>query len=511
VRVRVFQAAAVAVLSILAIAVSAAQAPAPGAPYTVIAKTGRQPLAVRVVSGQEMFALDDLARLFGLTVREDALAGGITVSVNNQTIVMTPQQPLASIAGRMISLPAAPVREGRTWLVPVDFVARALAPIAGQRVELRKPSRLLLVGDVRMPRVAARSEALGAMTRVTIDVAPATPHSVTQDGQRLLLRFEADALDIGDIRVTPTDALQAVHAGDAANLLALDLGPRFASYRVADQPPPAPGAGRIFIELFAQTETATPPAGGATTQPAVPPSQETPPLLDLAPPGGLRTIVIDPGHGGDDPGVKGSAGTQEKTITLAIARRLKSALESRLGVRVLLTRDADQTVAIDQRAALANNNKADLFLSLHANASFRAGVSGAEVYFLSAEGLTEDAQRAARETPEALPVLGGGSRDIEMIPWEMAQVRYLDRSASLSQALEAALRDRVPMNGRALTRAPLRVLVGANMPAALVEVGFLTNAAQEKQVASDEFQASIVQALLDGILRYRAAAAGGNR
>ena len=109
--------------------------------------------------------------------------------------MLSPQQPLASVAGRMISLPAAPVHDGRIWYVPVDFVGRALAPVYGSRLELRKPSRLILLGDIRMPRVAARVEPIGSLTRVTFDVAPPTPHTVAQDGSRLLIRFEADALD----------------------------------------------------------------------------------------------------------------------------------------------------------------------------------------------------------------------------------------------------------------------------------------------------------------------------
>ena len=173
----------------------AAQAPTPAAPYTVVSREGRRPLATRTISGQEMFALDDLARLFELTVREDTAAGGLTVTVRNQTIVLSPGQSLASVGGRLISLPAPAVREGRLWYVPVDFVPRAIAPVLGSRVELRKPSRLVLLGDIRAPRVAGRIEPLGSLARLTLDVAPATPHTVSQDGQRLIIRFEADMLD----------------------------------------------------------------------------------------------------------------------------------------------------------------------------------------------------------------------------------------------------------------------------------------------------------------------------
>ncbi len=109
-----------------------------------------------------MFALDDLTKLFELTVREDSLAGGLTVTARTQSIVLTPGQSLASVGGRLISLPAPPARDGRSWFVPVDFVPRALGPALGIPVELRKPSRLILVGGVRVPRIAGSVEDLGA-------------------------------------------------------------------------------------------------------------------------------------------------------------------------------------------------------------------------------------------------------------------------------------------------------------------------------------------------------------
>ena len=143
--------------------------------------------------------------------------------------------------------------------------------------------------------------------------------------------------------------------------------------------------------------------------------------------------------GGTEDGAHGPGGTLEKHVTLSVARRLKSALEARLGVRVILTRDADATVDLDERAAVANNNKADLFVSLHANASVRASATGAEVFYLSLEEW-DQAQRVAKGETEALPVFGGGTRDIEVILWEMAQARYIEASAALAKEVERAAR-----------------------------------------------------------------------
>ena len=189
------------------------------------------------------------------------------------------------------------------------------------------------------------------------------------------------------------------------------------------------------MDLFAAADqTATP---GAPAPAPAPPEASPLPL----PTPGVRTIVIDPGHGGDEDGAKGARGTLEKTLTLAVARRVKSGLETRLGARVLLTRDDDRTLPLDERAAFANNNKADVFVSLHANASLRRTAAGAEVFFLSLDRADEEARRVAESEGVAMPVFGGGTREIDVILWEMAQTRHLVQSAELAKvAREPAAR-----------------------------------------------------------------------
>jgi N-acetylmuramoyl-L-alanine amidase len=480
--------------------VSATQ-PAPAGPsvYALLARDGRRPLAVHVVNGQEMFALDDLARTFGLTWREDTVAGGlvVTATARNQSVMLSLSQGLASVSGRLFSLPSPPVRDGRGWNVPVDFVGRVLPAITGTRIDLRKASRLIVLGDLRVPRVAARHEALGTLARVTLDVAPATAHSVSQENGRIVVRFDADALDAALPGPVNGELVAAVRPGDAPTAVAIDPGPKFSSFRASDVPGAA-GGTRIVVELMPQTGTAPPPATAT----------EPPPLLEIAPTAGLRTVVIDPGHGGDETGAKGPGGLLEKDVTLSVARRLKAALEARLGVRVLLTRDADRTMSLDERAALANNNKADLFVSLHVNASMRPSTSGAEVFYLSLDEYGAEAAAALHPESEMLPVFGGGNREIQLILWEMAQARYIQQSAALARLVEAELRERVPMSERAIQQAPFRVLVGANMPAVLVELAFITNPGQEKALAGDALQQQFVQALVSSIARYRDEVAG---
>src|SRR5205085_6299413 len=168
--------------------------------------------------------------------------------------------------------------------------------------------------------------------------------------------------------------------------------------------------------------------------PAAPPPPELPPSFGQAG-SPFRTIALDPGHGGDDEGARNADGVKEKDLTLAIARRVKGAIEARLGLRVLLTRDDDRSVPIDERTSVANNNKADLFVSLHVNGSIRTSASGASIYLAAFD---RDAAQASAGGAERVPTFGGGNRDIELVPWDLAQTRHLDQSAAFAGLLEQA-------------------------------------------------------------------------
>ena len=489
VRLSLRSAAACAVVVLVATAL-AGQSPPP-TPLRIIAADGTRQLPTVMSGDTELVALEDLAAAFGVEVREDTLARAITVGHGGRTIVVSQDQALASIGGRLVSLPSAPARIGGRWHLPVEFIGRALSAIYDTPLELRKASRLIIRGRLRVPRVVVRHEAAGGQARVTLDVTPVAPHQVVQDGGRVVVRFDADLLDVTLPSVQSQGLVQAVTIEQTA--VAIQTGPRFASFRATDQTSGGDSV-RVVIDLLAASAPAPTPETSVTPVPEAPP-------LPL-PTAGVRTIVIDPGHGGDQAGARGERGTLEKTVTLSVARRLKAALESRLGARVLLTRDDDRTVGLDERAAMANNNKADLFVSLHANASLRRTAAGAEVFFLSVDPADDDARRAAASEAIDMPVFGGGTRQIDVILWEMAQVRHLPRSSELATALEAQLRAVVPMSPHAIQQAPFRVLVGANMPAVLVELGYLTNAAQEVSLGSAPFQARLAQAMTEAIARF---------
>lgn len=485
-------AVSVAILVLLLASLPQAQGTPPPTPLTFVTREVRRPVATTVLGGQELIALDDLAALFQVSVREDTLAGGLTVTYKGRTIIASADQPMASVSGRVVSLPSPAVRVGRRWFVPVEFVSRALAPIYDQRIDLRRDSRLLILGDLRVPRVTARIDSPGPPTRASLEVSPPAPIATTIEAGRVVARIDADALDL---RAPPGSAglIDQIRGGDQPTTVVVTLSSRAATARVL--PSQSAGASRIDIEVQATDG----PAAAVSPLPA----PDTPATALVAPRPVLQTLVIDPGHGGDDVGVHGAGGAEEKQLTLEVARRLRVLIETRMGIRVILTRDEDRQVTLDERAAVANNSKADLFLSLHFNAALSPSVTGAEVFHLRLDQEGEDVRRSAETEAVSLPVVGGANRTIDVLRWDLAQARHVDTSGTFAVFLEEDLRGHVPMGPRPLQAASLRVLTGANMPAALVEMAYLTNPADESRARSEAYQTAVSQALYNAVLRFR--------
>ena len=470
---------------------------------TVISRDGRRPLPTVTIGGRTMVALTELMEPFGLRLGDDRQPGRLTLLRGTAVMVLTADDGIVSVAGRLESLSAPPVERGGVWYVPTDFIGRALPLVSDQPVELRPRSGLVILGDVRVPQVVARYQRTGRQSRLRLMVTPTLEPRIEQAADRLLVTFEADAVDLvlGDF--APDDLLRRVRGDDRRARLEVELGDAFGSY-TATSAPALGGSLDVVIDLrpAAAARTAPPAAPDPRPPGGTEEEAELPALADLALPTTVRAIAIDAGHGGADAGTLGPEGTLEKDVTLSVARRLQTAIQRRLGLRVVLTRSGDASVTLDQRAAIANNNRADLFISLHANASVRESAAGAEVFYLSPTEYDYD----PGDVPaggERIPVVGGGTRVVDIVRWERTQLRFVERSARWAQTVAEELAARLPMSPRGVQQAPLRVLVGTNMPAALVEMGFISNPEQEAQLNSPAFQNAVVDGLLRSIVRYR--------
>jgi len=491
----------VVILILALVATTRGQDVTPATPLTLVSRDGRRPVPTALQNGREVVALDDVASLFQVALKEDTLAGGVTISYRGRTIVASANRPMVSVEGRVVSLPSPVVRAGGRWLVPIEFLSGALASIYDQRIELRRASRLVVVGDVRLPRVTANITSAGPPTRATIEIAPATAVAVSTDPGRMLVRTDADGLDLTP--ATGGGLIDRIRIGDQPNVVLITLTDPAGQARATVTT--ANNIASVLIEVAPATtsESRTP-----NPDTRVPGSESPAPTLDprevIAATRTWQTIVIDPGHGGDDVGVRSAKGVEEKQVTLDIARRLRAMVENRLGLRVILTRDDDRAIALDDRAAMANNGKANLLISLHVNAARVPDQAGAEVFHLALDRESAEVVRVATAEGATLPTLGGGVRRLDLIPWDLAQARHLDESSVLASVLQEELQRQVPMSGHPIRQAPMRLLAAANMPAALVEVGYLTNPQQEARLNTDDFKTTVAQALFSAIVRFRA-------
>jgi N-acetylmuramoyl-L-alanine amidase len=480
-RLAVHAIAAVAAALVI-VPMTRAQTPPPNA-YTVLGLDTRKLLPIRPFGTADLVPLDQVAAMFGVTTTEDPPTASLTVTAKGQRIVLTSGQSLASVGGKLVSL-SGPVTHDRTgWFVPVDFLSRILGPALSLHIDVRRPSHLIAVVTTRIDRVAS-----GA--RVTVETDSGVGHHLTRDGNRLLVQFDAPAIDGSATSGSVPEFVASTHVDGAT--LVIDLGPSAAAVHTTND------SARVVIDLAPAAATAPPPP------PSTPPGQTVAP--DLGPAAGIRTVVLDPGHGGDDTGVRGPHGSLEKDVVLQLARQVKTAVESRLGIRVLLTREGDENLPSDKRTAFANNARADVFISLHANASLRASAHGAAVFSL---GLDQYRARAAAiGTGDRVPVVGGGTRLIETVPWELAQIPYISRSATLAATtLRHLSAQNVPLFARASERAPLVGLAGINMPAILLETGFLSNPDDERALTSGDLVGSLVEALVDTLGEIRSSGA----
>jgi N-acetylmuramoyl-L-alanine amidase len=471
-------------------------------PIVLLLEGHRRELAPVVRGQAEMVVLDQILPTLGVAVHSDAAGGAVTLTYQGREVGLYNRKSLASVGGDLRLLSAPALLEDRRWLIPVDAVPRLLGPLLGRPVDWRPASRVLVIGDVSVPRIGVETFVSGDTVRVVLAASEKLPFRVLQEEQRVTVAVQRDVVDVAfqQERLTGGIVEWVRYVGGRENLFAVTLGRRFQSFKAYELESPA----RLVLEF----QAAPAPARAATppTSPAAPrkPEAEEPRVV--------RTVVVDPGHGGEEVGAKGPGGTLEKDVTLAIARKLKAAITNSLGYQVFLTREADQDIPLDERTAIANNYKADLFVSIHANASRSHGASGSEVYFLSYQASDDESRRLALAEGAVSPLDGDSpappGSDLALILWDMAQAEHLEESSALASRIQEELAEITGSEGRGVKQAPFRVLVGAAMPAVLVEVAFISHPEEEKLLVSDAFQSGVAAALMRGIAKYERERAG---
>jgi len=499
-------------------------------------------------------ALDAFAR-FGQTIDRDAgikllrrLASGYPAS---SLVAQVPSQ-LARVnardAGAPRPQPARPSPER-----PPAKMPGSLATIRDiRRTDLPDAVRITIELDGEVP---FHDERIADPPRVFVDLPGTRPAPAFVDRT---LRFEAAADVVRQVRVgrhpnnTTRVVLDAVGLTsysvyplyspfrlviDCVRAIALDAAspapahlPVEASVRVVD---PAPVAARTLTTIWtrrfpagspinaALLSTARASVAGEPRAAAEPPKPAPPPLpsIAVAPPAakttaggltiarqlglGVSRIVIDPGHGGHDPGAKGK-GVSEAELVLDVALRVEKLLQNVPGVEVILTRRDDEFIPLPERTAIANREAADLFLSIHANASPNPQARGIETYFLNFATNTSAAAVAARENATSTLAMG----EMPDIVKAIALNNKVDESRDFAKDVQRAMYERLRGANRTLRdlgvkQAPFVVLIGATMPSVLAEISFVTNPQEGRLLKGTAYRQRIAESLFTAIRKYQ--------
>lgn len=369
---------------------------------------------------------------------------------------------------------------------------------------------------------AVRAITTAEMTRLIVELSEPVQHHIQRlPGNLLFAVPDRVAIDFDATHLYPTAKLpQSFAEGPALRLRSMrtaDGGTRL----LVDVPGLSdvgtfflPDPYRLLIDLRGTTRPGKPRPTPAPTRelPAFVARRSRTPELRVAPASPTRPtrrlkIVLDPGHGGKDPGAAGVGGILEKDVVLAIAKRLRDRLNEGPDVDVVLTRDSDVFLALEERTARANAERADLFISIHGNASPNPGASGVETYYLNNTDDHATLRLAAMENGlRSMAGHGGAGPEVALILSDLIQNYKIQESASLADDVQHNLVASLRANGTAandlgVKRGPFYVLVGAGMPGVLVEVSFLTHSEEGARLADPAYQSAIADGLLRGLKR----------
>ncbi len=496
---------ALAGLFLVAVLVTAFQAPTPAPPPqggermpSVVLDGQPLQVPVTITPAGPLFGLEALARSIGGgggggEISQDDSGEGLTLRIDQTEVVLGVGSAIITVGEAIVSLSQPPVRGEGGVLVPADFLRKTWGDLQGYAFDWRPEASRLLISRRGARELSVVTDVVHqqGITTVVLQFAEMPRYRIDRQPGSVTVQMTADRLAVPPQQEKVTDPLvQDLAISPQQIRVQLVAGAEVQSY-VLENP------FRIVFDVHQPSSVETP----TTTAPS--PSSLPP---------GIRTVVIDPGHGGTETGAIGPSGIQEKELTLALARDLADSL-SRLGLRVVLTRTEDVNVPLDTRTPLANQNKGDLFISIHLNSSLGSGAYGTETYILSSEATDSRAARSAADenagAPEAPPtpdptVDPQAMEDLQLILWDLAQTHHLGESQRFANMVQGELNQALQLRDRGVKQAPFRVLMGANMPAVLVELGFISNPDEEKKLQDPEYRSGLIQALVRSVQRYKA-------
>jgi N-acetylmuramoyl-L-alanine amidase len=377
----------------------------------------------------------------------------------------------------------------------------ANAPLKYQLLVLKNPDRLVLdIEDVEL------NSALRALTDKILSSDPYIKQVRAAKYKTNVVRVVVDLK--GEVK---SNLFALPPAGDYKNRLVLDIYPlqdplmamldkKENGDKEANQPEPVieplPPDANIPDE---QPVTIPPESGvGATDKPVDKPEKDGERMI---------TIAIDPGHGGEDPGARGASGSREKDITLAISKKLKAQIDAEPNMRAILTRDGDYFIPLHGRVVKARKLKADLFVSIHADAFTNQSARGSSVFALSERGATSASARYLAKKENESDLIGGVSLDnkdpvLARTLLDLSQTATINDSLKLGKAVLGHVGEINTLHKKHVEQAGFAVLKSPDIPSILVETAFISNPEEERKLNSDEHQEKLAASILAGIKKY---------
>ncbi|MFC0679151.1 N-acetylmuramoyl-L-alanine amidase [Lysobacter korlensis] len=426
-----------------------------------------------------------------------------------------PESTLAS--GLKLSPPAGivqAVRSGKPANGTVRIVFDLAQPVAatGPRIETDATGTRLVIewpGDPVKPATAttAASTSSAPDTKPQVDPARASAEATTRLISELVTRGQT-APAAGVAAATQAPQRPAEPAAAPASVTAAVAAAAGTGGSTAPESPKAPGTPQPS-SVPPTTVAEAKPGAEVTNVDSVATQQPVPTAPVAGPSRPLRPLVIaiDPGHGGQDPGAIGLEGSREKDVTLAIARELARQINATPGLKAYLTRDNDVFLPLPRRAQLARQARADMFISIHADAAENRAAHGSSVYVLSTKGASSQRARWLADKENASDLIGGvrlgqASGTLASVLLDLTQSGHMKASEDAASQVLAGLR-RVGRNHKpSVERANFAVLRTSDMPAMLVETAFISNPDEERRLVSPTHQKALAAAVLDGINAY---------
>lgn len=417
----------------------------------------------------------------------------LELKVGTTAFVLNGNSRLVLVGDEEVLLPV-PVLEhdGELWL-PLVLLETVIGPRISERIAWDPVALRLELGSTTFNVTGLRVEQLGRSTALHVQCREALGFRANSPEPGVInLKIYGAVADVARVGTSTRRGLlrsaRCRQYGDHAVITVRvdDLVGRYRTYTAAD--------GRDIVLVLEEEQVSALPA-------PIPRGHENINIergvVDVTREIQVRTVVIDPGHGGHDVGAVGHRGILEKDVNLGVARELKRYLERESDLEVVLTRSDDSYLDLAQRAEIANGANGDLFISLHCNSWFNDGAHGFETFFLSpAKSDWAKSVEAAENNADGEP------SDVEFIVWELVQNRFISSSSQLAEVIQQGVTSDLNLLDRGVRQAGFRVLVGAYMPAVLIEMGFLTYANEEENLGDRSYQRRLARAMGDAVMEY---------